>query len=239
MNTKTVYQTNHLGLYVGPALADESPLEPGVFMIPAGCVEQPPPSDIPEFKAAHWNGEAWQLVDYFEGLVVYNTTTREPLTLTGVGPIPHGYTIRPPGPDQVWKNYRWIDDLNAQLAKLYTLKMEAVNAGCAVAIVSGFTADALGKPYRYESTLEDQINLTGMVLSGLAAPWPCFDMTEEAPEKTFREHTAEQLVQVSVRLVQFKQSAVQLADTLKKSLNQALADKNLKAMKAIEWNPPL
>jgi len=82
MNTKIVYQTNPLGLYVGPIEAEESPLEPGVFLIPGGCVPVPPPADIPEFKAACWSGKTWQLLDYFNGLIVYNTTNREPLTLT-------------------------------------------------------------------------------------------------------------------------------------------------------------
>ena len=39
MSTKTVYQTDHLGLYVGPVIADASPLEEGVYLIPGGCIE--------------------------------------------------------------------------------------------------------------------------------------------------------------------------------------------------------
>jgi hypothetical protein len=42
MTQKIVYQTDHLGLYVGETEADESPLEPGEFLIPGGCVEDPP-----------------------------------------------------------------------------------------------------------------------------------------------------------------------------------------------------
>ena len=39
-----VYQTNADGLYVGASLADESPLEPGIYLIPGGCVTSAPPS---------------------------------------------------------------------------------------------------------------------------------------------------------------------------------------------------
>lgn len=60
--SKTVYQTDRNGNYVGPMLADESPLEPGVFLIPAGCVETAPPS-IPAGKMARWTGAAWILVN--------------------------------------------------------------------------------------------------------------------------------------------------------------------------------
>ena len=48
MNQITVYQTNYSGLFVGESLADESPLEPGVFAIPAGCVETAPPESWQE-----------------------------------------------------------------------------------------------------------------------------------------------------------------------------------------------
>lgn len=43
MAGKTVYQTDHFGWYTGETIADESPLEPGVFHIPAGCFEDAPP----------------------------------------------------------------------------------------------------------------------------------------------------------------------------------------------------
>lgn len=60
--TKTVYQVDAAGRYVGPAVADESPLEKGVFLIPAGCVENTPP-DAPAGKMARYVGGAWVLED--------------------------------------------------------------------------------------------------------------------------------------------------------------------------------
>lgn len=61
MNTKPVYQYDLTGLYVGQTDADESPLEPGVFHIPARCVEVAPP----EFTGddwPRWNGAKWELI---------------------------------------------------------------------------------------------------------------------------------------------------------------------------------
>lgn len=43
MNTKTVFQTDELGYFIGITQAYESPLEPGVFHIPAGAYEDEPP----------------------------------------------------------------------------------------------------------------------------------------------------------------------------------------------------
>lgn len=57
---KIVFQTNHERVLVGTCLADESPLEPGVWMIPGGCVELAPPP-IPEGHQARYGSGAWLL----------------------------------------------------------------------------------------------------------------------------------------------------------------------------------
>ncbi|MFY3138957.1 tail fiber assembly protein [Achromobacter xylosoxidans] len=40
---KIVSQLNPEGFYVGPAIADMSPLEPGVFLMPGGAIDIAPP----------------------------------------------------------------------------------------------------------------------------------------------------------------------------------------------------
>lgn len=62
MNTKTVFQTDRAGLLVGETQADESPLEPGVFLMPAGTVEKAPPKKWADDKWPRWNGAKWELV---------------------------------------------------------------------------------------------------------------------------------------------------------------------------------
>ena len=74
MNQITVYQTNYSGLLVGATVADESPLEPGVFAIPAGCVETAPPSTWPDDQWPRWNGIKWELIQKPE---VQQTVTPE------------------------------------------------------------------------------------------------------------------------------------------------------------------
>ncbi|AKA22054.1 hypothetical protein [Pseudomonas chlororaphis] len=234
MKTKTVYQTSPLGVFTGINEADESPLEPGVFLIPAGCVEVPPPL-IPENKAAFWDGKDWQLVDYFEGLVVYSITTTEPKTITGLGPIPSGYTVKKPGPDQVWKNGEWVDDIGAILDALYKQKLQAINSACGHYIESGFTSRALGSIHRYSNAMDDQLNLTSLIISGLDAEYACSDVDQV---REFRPHTAQQLREVGQDQVRFQQAALQHANDLKQALATALKNKKLKAMQAIEWTPP-
>lgn len=58
-----VYQYDRAGLYSGTTEADESPLEPGVYLIPARCTHVEPPADVPDDKWPRWNGCGWDLVN--------------------------------------------------------------------------------------------------------------------------------------------------------------------------------
>lgn len=58
MNTKTVFQYDAAGFYIGTAEADESPLEPGVWHMPKRTTDQAPP-DMPAGRTARWNGVQW------------------------------------------------------------------------------------------------------------------------------------------------------------------------------------
>jgi hypothetical protein len=53
---KQVIQLDSEGYFVGFTTADESPLEPGVYLLPGGSVDTTAPS-IPEGKLAKWDKE--------------------------------------------------------------------------------------------------------------------------------------------------------------------------------------
>lgn len=231
MTTKTVYQTDHLGIYVGTAVADRSPLEPDVWLLPAGCVEEAPPA-VPERKAALWDGEHWQLIDSYQGLTAYNVQTREPITIERHGRLPAGYTLEVPGAQQVWNGHQWVDDIPALVERRYVEQLQAVNAACEAEISAGFWSSALGAPHRYDTLLEDQINLTGMVLRGLDGPYACRD---EQGLKAFRAHSAEQLRQVGDEFTAFKLERLQKVHTLKVLLAEARALGDLDAIEALGW----
>lgn len=61
MTTKIVYQYDIAGMFTGETEADESPLEPGVFLIPARCVEVAPPAYSSD-QCPRWNGAQWELI---------------------------------------------------------------------------------------------------------------------------------------------------------------------------------
>lgn len=57
-NTKIVYRYDNDGYYIGPEVAFESPLEPGIYHIPASCTELKPP-EPDENCRVRWTGTAW------------------------------------------------------------------------------------------------------------------------------------------------------------------------------------
>lgn len=63
MASQPAYQCDHAGLFVGTTEADESPLEPGVYHVPAGCTLTPPPETWPDDKWPRWTGSRWDLVN--------------------------------------------------------------------------------------------------------------------------------------------------------------------------------
>lgn len=58
----TAYQHDADGFFLGVTEADESPLEPGVVLVPAMCTLTPPPTEIPQGLVPRWTGTEWQLV---------------------------------------------------------------------------------------------------------------------------------------------------------------------------------
>lgn len=64
MSFKTVYQLDVNGFLSGQTMAQESPLEPGIFLIPAGCVEKIPPK-CKKGQAPKYNHESgkWEKID--------------------------------------------------------------------------------------------------------------------------------------------------------------------------------
>lgn len=59
---KIVSQLDANGYFVAAVEADQSPLEPEVFLIPGGAIDVAPPT-IPQGKVALWQNGAWAFVN--------------------------------------------------------------------------------------------------------------------------------------------------------------------------------
>lgn len=54
-----VYHYHHsTGVFLGESLADESPLEPGVYLVPANSTNMEPP-EVEAGEYVEWDGEEW------------------------------------------------------------------------------------------------------------------------------------------------------------------------------------
>lgn len=90
------------------------------FMLPEGCTFVAPPEDKTTF-VTRWNGIEWVYVKDLRGQVIWNTTTREPLTITDIGPVPDGYTLKMPGQFDEWDGSAWVKNADAERAYLLAL----------------------------------------------------------------------------------------------------------------------
>lgn len=61
---RILVQLDANNVFIGFTNTDESPLEPGVELYPAGAIDAPSPLPITEGHYALWTGEHWQEVPY-------------------------------------------------------------------------------------------------------------------------------------------------------------------------------
>lgn len=127
--------------------------------------------------------------------------------------------------------------LIAELAELaHSRQVEALNRACESAITGGFLSNALGAPHYYSSQLEDQLNLTGVILSEVDSLYACRDAQGL---KDFRQHTAQQMRQVGDDFTAFKLQLLQKAHRLKQQLDLALAAGDLATLESVTWETEL
>ncbi|MEG1824354.1 MAG: hypothetical protein RRY12_01250 [Cloacibacillus sp.] len=110
-NYKTAYSYNaENGEYLGEAKAWESPLEPGVYHLPAGATYTTPPAHG-EHEAARWNTitGAWELVPDYRGEIYWNKSTREKVEIKelGITPAPELTDIEPTDHEAEWNGTTW------------------------------------------------------------------------------------------------------------------------------------
>lgn len=85
------------GEYLESANAQESPLEPGVFLVPA-CATVINPPEVQDGFARCWAGEAWAQVQDHRGERLWDASGAE-VIVRGLGPLPQGLSTSPPEPN--------------------------------------------------------------------------------------------------------------------------------------------
>jgi len=134
--TKTVYNYDPLtGAFISEALADESPLEPGVFMVPANATELKPSSQKDIWCAGKWTVAFVPVIDPVAALAAAKKAAF--LTIDQF----HAATVQKlvGNPTQVEKD-TW--SLKLEVASAITNKTSVSAAGQAFLAGAGMTTDA-------------------------------------------------------------------------------------------------
>lgn len=133
-----VYQTGPNGLFIGEVSPEISPLEPGAYLIPGGCVETAPP-DAVAGHVRRWNGNAWEQVADHRGETWY--MGRGPVVIDFLGdPSAQGLSATPPDPTLHDLRSAKLDSINATAAALLAAGA-LVDGGLHVALDDGSRAD--------------------------------------------------------------------------------------------------
>ncbi|QXI32777.1 tail fiber assembly protein [Pseudomonas promysalinigenes] len=128
--------------------ADPSPLEPGIWLIPAHSYQIDPPV-LKAGVAALINRDnnGWEIVPDHRGATVYTTDTGEPRQWLALGDLPEGYTLQAPSTEfDTWEGEQWVPD-EAAIAE--------------AARVVAYRKQALATQYSTEriGTLQDAVDL--------------------------------------------------------------------------------
>lgn len=142
---KTIFNYDSAtGEFTGKSKADSSPLEPGIYLIPANATEIPVP-ETGEHEAAVFRDGAWSVQPDWRGCVLYSTTDGSPVTVSEIGPRPGGTTEMPrPSEQHVLEGGEWkVDEALKRAAILAAKKAErqAIVDAIVVTVLSGKVFD--------------------------------------------------------------------------------------------------
>jgi hypothetical protein len=234
----TIYLFDHKGLVSGPALL---PTTPGLgIQLPSNAIQlaEPLTAPTPGFAWCFAGGELIELPDH-RG-TVYRTHDGSGVQFDELGALPADMTmLQPQSQDDSWSGTKWVFDPKARQKRIATLAAslhanatEVINSACEASITGGFWSAALGEPYLYSSRMDDQLNLTGVILAGQNSVYAC---RNEQGVKAFRLHSFKQIRQVGDDFTAFKLQLLQKGNELKKMLDQALLDLDLVVLESVTW----
>lgn len=118
-NNKTVYAYHpQTGEYQGPTAADPSPLQPGVWLLPAYSTELQPPVTA-ERQAAVFSNGSWSIMPDWRAVKLWSVQTAQPVQAK-LGDTPDSLraTLLQPCEFPAWDGKGWSINKTAQAAAL-------------------------------------------------------------------------------------------------------------------------
>lgn len=112
--------------------ANPSPLEPGVWLVPACAVLGKPEASARPGHVMRLadDGKSWEEVEDHRGKTVYSVETGEAQVWEVLGAIPTTHTLHEPGEYDQWSGDEWVEDEAAKARALQanaTLKKQLLN----------------------------------------------------------------------------------------------------------------
>lgn len=149
------------------------------YAMPEGCTFVAPPDAKPTF-VVQWNGTEWVYVKDLRGQLAYRTDTKEPMSITEVGPLSEGYTLLAPGRFEQWDGKRWVkddfaercyyaDQTERQKAKLLATATEQI-AVLIYAIEKGMATDSEKSKLAQWEEYRLELNRTDTTITDIT--WP-------------------------------------------------------------------
>lgn len=127
--TKTVYNFHHqTGEFINAVPADESPLEPGVILLPAFATTTKPPKAAAR-EVAVFAADKWQIKADWRGATLYSTKDGSNISISEIDKTPAdvGATDQAmPSPAHTWNKGSWLLDPAKQAAQLEHDKLQAL-----------------------------------------------------------------------------------------------------------------
>lgn len=146
------------GEFISFVEADESPLEPGVYLIPANSTEKIPPDQVEKQVIIFENGEWVKKPDY-RGKRYYKIDTKESFIITEIGVEPDNTMVESvPDIYDKWDSIqnKWVLDLE----KYKDNKIDELNNACNQSILGRFTSTVNGVQYQFSYDAEAQSNFS-------------------------------------------------------------------------------
>jgi len=119
----------HTGEFMGVARADKSPLEPGVYLIPANATDQKPPAAVNGYARCYIDGK-WTQIEDHRGATLYSKADASEMEMMDLGPIPDSHTnLSPACPFPQWSEGMWVTDPQREKAAQIAQKTVDLAAG--------------------------------------------------------------------------------------------------------------
>lgn len=219
--------------FISKTIAMESPLEKGVFFIPANATIIKPLDTKENFAVCfNENKEEWEYIEDNRNITIYSITTKEPSIVDYLGAIKNGFTLDKPTEFDKWGNNTWIKDIE----KIKVSKLLVINTECNKAIISGFKSSALGEEYFYYSTLEEQTTLNSLINLGFdnnfkAQKISLIEGVEVKGEREQYPHTLTQLREILIAGATHIKAQIDKKDELEVLINNATTVEELELIK--------